>query len=174
MVKCYPVQSPIFSWLFADIPHIIGYQIVLFAVHHYFKLRPRQNGRHFADDTLKCIFLNENVWIPVEISLKFVPKRPIDNIPALVYIMAWRRPGDKPLSEPMMVRLPTHICVARSQWDIYHCSVFVTPSLDRCTVLFTQANTMSSADSQVSINVCSSKRYLSTEQVCLNTLCFIF
>ena len=47
-------------------------------------LRPRQNGRHFADDILKCIFLNENVWIPMEISLKFVPKGPIDNIPALV------------------------------------------------------------------------------------------
>ena len=30
--------------------------------------------------------------------------------------MAWRRPGDKPLSEPMMVRLPTHICAARPQW----------------------------------------------------------
>ena len=47
-------------------------------------LRPRQNGRHFADDTLKSIFLNENVWIPIEISLKFVPKGPIDNIPELV------------------------------------------------------------------------------------------
>ena len=30
--------------------------------------------------------------------------------------MAWRRPGDKPLSEPMMVRLPTHICVTWPQW----------------------------------------------------------
>ena len=47
-------------------------------------LRPRQNGCHFADDTLKCIFLNENVWILIEISLKFVPKGRIDNIPALV------------------------------------------------------------------------------------------
>ena len=47
-------------------------------------LRPKQNGRHFAGDILKCIFLNENVWIPIEISLKFVPKGPIDNIPALV------------------------------------------------------------------------------------------
>ena len=37
-------------------------------------LRPRQNGRYFADDIFKCIFLNENVWIPIEISLKFVPK----------------------------------------------------------------------------------------------------
>ena len=79
-------------------------------------LRPRQNGRHFTDDILKCIFLNENVWIPFEISLKFVPKGPIDNIPAMVQIMAWRRPGDKPLSEPMMVNLLTYICVTRPQW----------------------------------------------------------
>ena len=78
-------------------------------------LRPRQNGRHFADDIFKCIFRNENVWIPITISLKFVPKGPINNIPALVQIMAWRRPGDKPLSETMMVRLPTHICVTRPQ-----------------------------------------------------------
>ena len=56
-------------------------------------LRPRQNGRHFADDMFKCIFLNENVWIPIEISLTFVPKGPINNIPALVQIMAWCRPG---------------------------------------------------------------------------------
>ena len=41
--------------------------------------------RHFADDIFKCIFLNENVWIPVKISLKYVPKGPINNIPALVY-----------------------------------------------------------------------------------------
>ena len=79
-------------------------------------LRPRQNGRHFADDVFKCIFLNENVWISIKISLKFVPKGPINNIPAMVQIMAWRRPGDKLLSEPMMVSLPTHICVARPQW----------------------------------------------------------
>ena len=79
-------------------------------------LRPRQNRRHFADDIFKCILLNKNVWIPIKISLKFVPKGPIDNIPAMVQIMAWRRPGDKPLSEPMMVNLPTHICVARPQW----------------------------------------------------------
>ena len=38
------------------------------------------------------------------------------NIPVLVQIMAWRRPGDKPLSEPMMVKLMTHICATRPQW----------------------------------------------------------
>ena len=59
---------------------------------------------------------NENVWIPIKISRTFIPKGPINNIPALVRVMAWRRPGDKPLSEPIMVRLPTHICVTRPQW----------------------------------------------------------
>ena len=79
-------------------------------------LRPRQNGHHFPDNIFKCIFLNENIWFPINISLKFVPRDRIGNIPASVQIMAWHRPGDKPLSEPMMVRLLTHICVARPQW----------------------------------------------------------
>ena len=79
-------------------------------------LRPRQNGRHFTDDIFKWIFANENVSITIKISLKFVPKGSINNIRALVQIMAWRQPGDKPLSEPMMVILPTHICVTRPQW----------------------------------------------------------
>ena len=48
--------------------------------------------------------------------LKFVAKGPIDNNPALVKIMAWRRPGDKPLSEPMMVIFLTYICITRPQW----------------------------------------------------------
>ena len=47
-------------------------------------LRPGQNGRHFADDTFKTIFLNGNIRISINISLKFVPKVPINNIPALV------------------------------------------------------------------------------------------
>ena len=78
-------------------------------------LRPRQNGRHFADNILKCIFLIENIWNSINISLKFVRKGRINNI-SLVQIMAWRRAGDKPLSEPTMVSLPTHICVTRPQW----------------------------------------------------------
>ena len=85
-------------------------------------LRPRQNGRYFPDDSFKWIFLNENVWIAIEVSLKFVPKGPINNIPALVQIMAWRRPGDKPLSEPMMVSLLTYTCVTRPQWVNMKCA----------------------------------------------------
>ena len=79
-------------------------------------LRPRQNGRLFADDTFKRIFLNENIRIPTKNSLKFVPKGLINIIPALVLIMDWSRPGYKPLSESMLVRSLTHICVIRPQW----------------------------------------------------------
>ena len=76
----------------------------------------RENGCHFADDIFNSILLKENVWTPITNSLKFVPKGLINNIPALVQNMAGRRPGDKPLSEPMMVSLLTHICVTRPQW----------------------------------------------------------
>ena len=79
-------------------------------------LRPWQIGGHFPDDIFKCFFLFENVWIGIKISLKFVPKVRINKIPALVQIMAWCRIGDMPLSEPIMVNLLTHICVARPQW----------------------------------------------------------
>ena len=79
-------------------------------------LRPRQNGRQFPGDIFKCIFLTENVIISIKISLKFVPKGSINNIPTLVQIMAWRRSGDKSWSEPMVVGLLTHICVTRPQW----------------------------------------------------------
>ena len=78
-------------------------------------LRPRQDGRHFADDIFTCIFFNENCWI-LKFSLKYVHRGPIDNNPALVQIMAWRRSGAKPLSQPIVVSLPTHICVTRPQW----------------------------------------------------------
>ena len=41
------------------------------------------------------------------------------RIPALVKIIVWRCPCDKPLSEPMMIILPTHICVTRPPWVKY-------------------------------------------------------
>ena len=79
-------------------------------------LRLRQNGRHFAHGTFRCIFGNENYSILIKTSLKFVPKGPINNIRTLVQIMACRCPGDKPVSEPMMVSLLMPICVTRPQW----------------------------------------------------------
>ena len=70
----------------------------------------------FADDSSKYIFLNENVWIPIKISLKFVPNGLINKIQALVQIVAWYCSGDMLLSEPMMASLLMHICIARPQW----------------------------------------------------------
>ena len=55
-------------------------------------------ARLFPDDIFKYIFFHGNVWISNKISLKFVPNGEINNIPAVVQLMAWRRPGDKPLS----------------------------------------------------------------------------
>ena len=57
-----------------------------------------------ADDIFNCIFLYENGKIPLQISLKYVPKSPIDNKPALVQVMIWRLFGAKPLPTPMMTQ----------------------------------------------------------------------
>ena len=62
-------------------------------------LRPRQNGRHFADDIFTCIFMNENVCTSIEISPNFVPREPIDNKSTLVQVMAWHRTGDNWVSD---------------------------------------------------------------------------
>ena len=69
-----------------------------------------------SQTTFSCaFFFNENCCILIKSSLKYVRKGPIDNNPTLVQIMAWRRTGDKPLSEPMMISLSTHICVTQPQ-----------------------------------------------------------
>ena len=76
----------------------------------------KQIGRHFADHTFDHIFFNENIRVSIKISLKSIPKFPINNISALVQITAWRRSGDKPLSERTVVNLLTHKYVTRPQW----------------------------------------------------------
>ena len=75
-----------------------------------------QNCGKFADDIFKFIFFDENVWISLKISLKCVPRVQINNIAALVQIIAWHRPDDKPLSEPMMFSSLMHIYIIRPQW----------------------------------------------------------
>ena len=80
-------------------------------------LRPRQ-----MDTLFQTTFANGFSWMKMyEFPLKFhwslfVPRGPISNIPTLVEIMAWHLPGDKPLSQPMIVSLLTNICVTRPQW----------------------------------------------------------
>ena len=77
-------------------------------------LRPRKDSCHLPDEIFKCVLWNENVSICINISQTFVPRSQINNIPALVQIMACRQPVDKPLSESMVILL-THICVTRPQ-----------------------------------------------------------
>ena len=57
------------------------------------KSRPRQNGSYFPDDIFKFIFLNENMSILINISLNFISRGLINNIPALIQVIAWRRPS---------------------------------------------------------------------------------
>ena len=81
---------------------------------------------------LQTMFSNAFSWMKMllNISLKFVPNGPVNNIPSLVQVMAWRRPGDKPLSEPMMVSLLTHRSVTRPQWvNICYCSSLLILSM---------------------------------------------
>ena len=69
------------------------------------------NWRHFRIHFLE-------LWLK---SHRISPKDPINNMPALVMILAWLRQGDKPLSESMMVSSLTHICAIRSEWVNTNC-----------------------------------------------------
>ena len=91
----------------------------LFFIFHFCfdTLRPRRSSRHFPYHIFKSIFLNENIWVLLKISLMLVPKVRINDIPTLVQIRAWRRSGDKSLAEQMIVSLQMHICVTRPRWD---------------------------------------------------------
>ena len=77
-------------------------------------LRPRQNRQNFPDDFFQSIFLSENVWILIKISLKFFHNVWINSILSLVQIMAWHWLSVKPLSELMMVSLLRHMSLGDS------------------------------------------------------------
>ena len=82
----------------------------------FITLKPRHVGPLFTDRNFQMHFFWMNIY---KFWLKFhevCSKSPINNTPALVQIMAWCRPGDKPFSEPMIVSLLTH--ATRPQWDI--------------------------------------------------------
>ena len=77
-------------------------------LYHHSDLHTKHNSIHHTFSRMKMYKL--------KISLMFVPKGPINNILACVQIMAWWWPGDKPLSEPMMLSLLTDICITQPQW----------------------------------------------------------
>ena len=111
-VKSQWMQTP---WCSCNVIVMLSFVLMIYAqTPRVNTLRQGQNGHHFAEDIFKCIFLNENGLISIKISLNFVPKGSINNIPALVQIMAWCQSGDKPLSETMMVSLLTNILASMS------------------------------------------------------------
>ena len=79
-------------------------------------LRWRQNGRQFPDDKFKCISFDENVWISLKMSMKFVPKVRINNITSLVLIMAWCGQATSHYLNQWWFILLTHICVTWPRW----------------------------------------------------------
>ena len=117
------VEHPSGHWRWGFVARTVSNEKVFSLLSAFYSSPPGQNGRHFADDIFRCIFMNEKLHILIEISLKFTHKGPIDNNPALVYIMAWRRIGDKPLSEPMLKDSLTHICDTKGRWVKTHLSI---------------------------------------------------
>ena len=99
--------------------------------HHQFSYPPWQNGCLFTVNIFGCIFLNENFCILIKISLKCVPKGPIDNNPALVQIMAWCRIcGTRERWAHLSFMM--HICVKEFDHHRFHvmaCHLFGTKPL---------------------------------------------
>ena len=77
---------------------------------------PGQNSPHFPDDISRCLFGEWKILYFIKISLKFVPKGPIDNKPALVQIMDRPWIGTRPFSEPTLTDSLTHVCGTRGRW----------------------------------------------------------
>ena len=99
----------------------------------YFEVSCLSSITHWGRDKMavisrtifKSILLNVNVWISLQVSLTLVPGVRINNITALVQKIAWHRPGDKPLSEPVMVSLLTDISASLglnglNLWRLFH------------------------------------------------------
>ena len=116
--KCYngiKLYSGIFS---ANVFQLLGFSQTTITVVQILLTHSDQDK---MATILQMAFPNAFSWMKMfkilfKISLKFVPTGPIDDKPALVQIMACRRAGDKPLSEPMMFSLLRHICITRPQW----------------------------------------------------------
>ena len=62
------------------------------------------------------LVMNEMFCNLIRISVDFDSEGLIENKSASVHVMAWHRTGGKPLSEPTIVSLLTHIYTTRPQW----------------------------------------------------------
>ena len=92
--------------------------LLIFYIKHIQHTEAEENGRHFADDTFRCI------WVSNKASLKYVTYGRIDKMSAQVQIMAWRRTGAKPLSDPMMTQ-STDAYMRQQAWMCYMYMILV-------------------------------------------------
>ena len=69
-----------------------------------------------VDGIFKCIFLDGNGWIPIQISLKFVPKRSVNNSQPLVHAMASTEQATSHYLNQWLLSLLTHICGTSGRW----------------------------------------------------------
>ena len=95
---------------------------------------PEQNGRHFADDMFKRIFLNENIWISNLISLKYVPWGQIDNMSVLDQIIVCRLDG--------WASSPTRICGTWGRWVNHYGDVIMGTEASQITSLTIVSSTV--------------------------------
>ena len=117
-LNCYPLYARIIVWHQISFSKTVSdgvlyCQLLLFS--------PQSALTHWGRDKIDAISQTTfssafSCKIILNSDQMLVPKGPINNIPTWVQIMAWRRPGEKPLSDPMMASLPTHICGTRPQW----------------------------------------------------------
>ena len=66
-------------------------------------LSTEQNGHHFAEDIFKCTSVNKNAW-----KFHWSLWVPLENKPTMVQVMAWCRPGDRPLFESILSKHYSH------------------------------------------------------------------
>ena len=108
-------------------------------------LRPLQDDNYFADDIFKCIFSNENVWISLKISVKFVPKVIINNIPRSVQIMAWRDQGTSHhLNQWSLIYWRIHASLGLNEIRFNNCHSVIWDTRNTCILQIFTALTITS------------------------------
>ena len=113
-------HTQVFRWFMLSNSAVREFSLIVSGEPLLNSLTPRQNGRRLQTPVSNAFSWMKKCKNFDHFSLTFVPKGLINNTSALIQITAWRRSGDKPLSEAMVFNLLTHICVTRSQWVKFH------------------------------------------------------
>ena len=120
------------------IPNIVRHAVNVMCIYAWTNSSPLYKMAAIdADDTFNSIFLKENNRIPIQISLKYVSRSPIDNKTALVRVVAWRRTGDKPLPGQMVTQFIDAYMPHNSGSFLWHCLAIWLPIAFSVTCVIT-------------------------------------